>query len=82
MHITQEHTAELLGAILEELKTKRIDDRLWNTDDIALYVGTDRKSVQNTTVKHRTFPRPVILPTGGRRWVPEDVRRWAMSIKA
>lgn len=68
---------KLLGNILEELKKQRITDRLWDTDDIAVYTGLAVKTIQNKTLTHQSFPSPVVLPTGGKRWKADDVRRWA-----
>lgn len=52
------------------------DDGLWDANDIADYVRLSKRSVQNHYLTKPGFPKPVILPTGGRRWVAGEVKAW------
>lgn len=78
MEHTQENPTQILNAILGELRRQRVADDLWSADDIADYLGLAKNTVQGRTVKTNGFPRPVMLPTGGKRWVAKEVRAWAM----
>lgn len=68
-------------ALMRDLLTRLnspAEDSLWRPDEIALYMNISKKSVQSHVVTKPGFPRPVILPTGGRRWVAKEVKAWAL----
>ena len=50
------------------------DDLLWSYDDIAAYTSLAKKTVQTKIVCAPGFPRAVIIPSGGRRWVAREVK--------
>jgi predicted DNA-binding transcriptional regulator AlpA len=76
---------QILGAILEELKHGRMHDRLWSVDDISLYVGLSKSTIQQRVLNKNGFPRPTIIPTteegGSKRWYPEEVKAWAKKYR-
>lgn len=55
---------------------RSVDDGLWDARDIASYMRLSQKSVQNHYLSKPGFPKPVILATGGRRWVANEVKAW------
>jgi hypothetical protein len=58
------------------------NDSLWDVAGIAAYLVLEPKTVRDVVVHREDFPKPV-FPTGRprvRRWVPEEVRRWAISM--
>ena len=74
-------TEKYLLEILNELRRQNKDNReLWQTDDIADYVGLRPSTVHSTLLPRKDFPRAVIIPTtedgGGRRWYAADVKNW------
>jgi predicted DNA-binding transcriptional regulator AlpA len=55
-----------------------MNDRLWTIDDIGEYFRASSTSVYRRVVCKPDFPK-AIKPEGfGRRWVPEEVKKWAM----
>lgn len=76
-------TAEDLMQAVRDLvaQMKREPDSLWDTDDIAGYAKLSRRTVQNHIVGKEGFPRPIVLPTGGRRWLAGEVREWLLRHK-
>lgn len=67
-----------ISAILDELHKRRaMDNDLWSLDEVADYMKLSKKSLHNSKiVEEKTFPRNVILPTGGRRWMAKEVKEW------
>lgn len=53
-------------------------ERLWAAEDIARYMGLSKGSVQTHILSKTGFPKPVILASGGRRWVPAEVKAWTL----
>ncbi|NDF11525.1 MAG: hypothetical protein EB060_01745 [Proteobacteria bacterium] len=49
---------------------------LWTAQDIADYVSLKKKTVQNSIITKPTFPAPVLLATGGKRWKAKEVKAW------
>lgn len=59
------------------------DDRLWSMDDISEWIGVSKELVRKSLICKTTFPKPVVLPTGGhrgshRRWVSAEVKKWVL----
>lgn len=80
--LTQESVPHLLSAMLEEMRKARVrDDELWEAQHIADFLKLSKNTVQGKILDKNGFPGPVILPTGGRRWVAKEVRAWAMRHK-
>ena len=56
---------------------------LWTADDVARYLQRSRATVLKHDQYAEGFPRPIRLPTekgrGHPRWVPEEIRQWAMG---
>lgn len=73
-----ESTLESMQRNIEVLLRQQADD-LWAAEEIALYLKLSKKSVQNHITSHDTFPEPVELITGGKRWVAKEVRAWVMK---
>jgi predicted DNA-binding transcriptional regulator AlpA len=69
--------AGMLHDVLGEIRGQQAD-RLWDAEDIANYTRLSKKTVQGHLVQKPGFPRPVILATGGRRWVPKEVKAWVL----
>lgn len=77
----------LLENILEELQTLKAfyfkNNRLWAVEDIAFYLNLREDNVKQNYVNRPDFPAPIRLnQERGRRWMPEDVRKWASNLKA
>lgn len=77
MDIQPHEISQGLSAILTELKKqKSMTDDLWAADEIADYMKLSKKSVQNKVLDEPTFPKSIPLPTGGRRWLAKEIRKW------
>ena len=50
------------------------DDALWDYGDIAEHISLAKKTVQTKIVTADGFPRAIIIPSGGRRWVAREVK--------
>ena len=51
--------------------------RLWRIEDIGNYLQLKPSTVHSTTIKKPGFPVPIVLPSGGKRWIAKEVRAWA-----
>lgn len=70
---------ELLVRILAELQRQHAqDDDLWEAQQIAEHMKLGKGSVQSHVLSSPGFPTPVMLPTGGRRWVAKEVKAWLL----
>jgi predicted DNA-binding transcriptional regulator AlpA len=73
----------ILDQILQELRVSNADNRLWAIEDIAYYLGTSKKSVQNRIICKPGFPDAVSIPvengSTNRRWYPSEVKKWIAS---
>lgn len=70
---TQE-TASTVAMILTELQRQAVPDKLWDKSEVGNYLGVSANTLNK--FMHQ-LPNPVILPTGGRRWIPKQIREWA-----
>ncbi len=68
----------VLKAILHELQSKRDLGKLWSTVEIGTYFDIKRKSA-SAVVNAKGFPAAIRVPGVGRRWDPEEVKRWARA---
>lgn len=68
--------------------TQRLDhlaamqNELWDADEIAAFLKLKKRSVQQSIInrnRNPSFPAPVILPTGGRRWTRQSVIDWSKT---
>ena len=59
------------------------NDRLWTAEEVGRYLGRTKMTVLKQDQYIVGFPRPIRLPTakgrGHPRWVPEEIRQWAMG---
>ena len=74
---------QLIGAVLDSKVAAKIslDVTLWNTTDVAKYVGVTYKYASEYIVTHHTFPEALRLPTkksakGHPRWYAGEVIEW------
>jgi predicted DNA-binding transcriptional regulator AlpA len=74
---------KILEQILQELRFSNADNRLWSIDDIAHYLGTSKKSIQNRIICKPGFPEAISIPvesgSTNRRWYPSEVKKWIAS---
>lgn len=81
--LNQEEIQSLAEAVAERLalKLSMTDDRLWDAEDVAKYIGAAKRVVLERYATSGNFPAPIQLPSeGGRgrmRWKPSDIRAWA-----
>lgn len=73
-------TNDLLSGILSELRRQSAKDSdLWEIGEVADYLRLKKKSIYNSILKSESFPKPIILPSDGRRWVAKEVKAWALN---
>ncbi len=73
-----------LISVVHDTKAKtqlNLDVTLWNTSDVAQYIGVSYKYASEYMVTHHEFPLPVRLPTrngkiGHPRWYAGEVIKW------
>lgn len=53
-------------------------DRLWTVHDVAAYLQVSRRTVQTIAANDPTFPQRLRVSTQAHRWVPSEVRQWAL----
>ena len=74
----QPHIEELLTAILEELKSAKVPNRLWSVSDIAAYLNRSKITIQQRIVCKPDFPKAVRIPTQtgkvGPLWYQSEVK--------
>lgn len=55
-------------------------DRLWDTKDVAVYLGVSETQVRTLAKKNQTFPPAIRTETGDAisqpRWEPETIKEW------
>lgn len=54
-------------------------DELWTIEEIALFSKIKKKTLQNHYTgsnKPKDFPNPIILATGGKRWIKAEIKRY------
>jgi len=61
---------------LVERLIRNADDALWDYGDIAEYTHLGKQTVQKKIVNATGFPRAVRLPSGGRRWIAQEVKEY------
>lgn len=49
---------------------------LWSAADIARNSGYAVKTVRDVFLKAKNFPRPRMMPGGGKRWLATEVRQY------
>lgn len=52
-------------------------ESLWSVDDVARYFQTSGSTVYRSILCRPTFPRPIKIPGGPKRWKPQEVQEWA-----
>ena len=60
-----------------------MSEALWTAEDVARYLGRTKATVLKQDQYIVGFPRPIRLPTekgrGHPRWVPKEIREWALE---
>lgn len=78
MDVSPAQMPSLLAEILGELrKQSTMHEELWGADEIAAYLKTEKSTVQSHYLGKDSFPEPIKLPRGGKRWFSKEVRAWA-----
>jgi predicted DNA-binding transcriptional regulator AlpA len=70
--------ARAVRDLIARMDRRSLDNDLWDADDISIFVRLSKKTVQNHYLEKPGFPKPIVLPTGGRRWVAAEVKTWIM----
>lgn len=69
--------------ILAELQIAgRMNSDLWSAQEIADYMKLSKSRVQGAIINCKTFPRPVVMPSGCKRWIAKEVKGWVMKARA
>lgn len=77
-----DHLIERLVVALDQRKPKKLNETLWNVDQIADWLGLSKVSVETRVVTRPDFPkalRPVDSKQAQRRWFASDVHEWART---
>ena len=77
----------MMELVIEEMKHQIIaairagaqGETLWGADEIAHFLRMTPNGVRSHIVNTPGFPKPVILPSGGKRYLPDEVRSWAKT---
>lgn len=72
---------ENLTAKVEHLEAMQSD--LWGAEEIASLLKIKVASVQQSVINRNrcpSFPKAKVIPTGGRRWLRDDVIAWAKAL--
>ena len=70
--------SQIVQAVIEAAR-QTLENDLWEAADIANYMKLSKKTVQNHVINNDGFPKPVLLATGGRRWIASEVRSWVLK---
>lgn len=85
--LLQSSIANDILAELKRLNTNNVNDyTLWNREDIANYLRTSVKTLQNNGIfTSPGFPRAQVIPTGETRpaklWRAKEVIQWAQKVR-
>ena len=79
---------ELIAVVIDSKYKSKVglDNTLWNTKDIADYIGMSYKYVHEQIVSIHTFPEAIRLPTkktknGHPRWYAAEVISWVAKYR-
>jgi predicted DNA-binding transcriptional regulator AlpA len=53
-------------------------EHLWNVTEVARYLGVSRRTAADL-IKQPGFPVRLLVGRGCHRWVPAEVRAWALT---
>ena len=74
---TSQRLAEILAEILDELRAQgRPSGALWAVRDIAAFTGYSDSYTHSKIITAQGFPRPRVMPGGGKRWMQDEVRAY------
>lgn len=78
MEITLDSINEKLTGILQAMARQRFgDDDMWGVQEVADLLKLEAKTVRNHIIPDKSFPKPYLLPTGGKRYRAGEVKAWA-----
>jgi len=79
---------QLIAAVLDSKISPKVpfNISLWNTSEIAEYIGVTYKYASEYIVTHHTFPKAMRVPTkngktGHPRWYAGEVIEWVETYK-
>ena len=73
---------QLERLIDEKIRVISISDRLWNLEDIAIFLNRSKAHVVNVISKQPGFPMAIRLSRNDKPlYDPKDVKRWVLSHK-
>lgn len=72
---------QLLEEIRDLLAAQNANSRLWRTREVANYLNLAVSTTQQSITCKTSFPEPITLPCGGKRWHPNEVKEWAASYR-
>jgi len=58
-----------------------MNERLWTVDDLKEYFTTSKSTLYRSILCKEDFPEPSHPEGFGKRWFPEDVKKWALKQK-
>lgn len=73
----EEQKSMISGLIAESKRQRFLNDDLWSLDEIADYMKITKKHLHNKKICDApNFPKSIPLPTGGKRWLAKEIRKW------
>lgn len=75
--VLKEQKSMISGLIAESKRQRFLNDDLWSLDEIADYMKITKKHLHNKKIcDSQDFPRSIPLPSGGKRWLAKEIRKW------
>ncbi len=72
-----------IGELVSVLRLNRFgDDALWTLSDVAEYLRYSEDHARRAIHKSATFPKPVRISEGGRRWIAREVKEWGEQTRS
>ena len=71
--LTKSEPESVLNLIASALEKSAIPNRLWDLDDIAVYIGCSKSMVYQLK-DQSDFPKPCVMKT---RFIPQEIMDWA-----
>lgn len=73
---------ELLKKIVDILEKSRREDRLWSAKDVAYFFNVGDTTARQQIIADPGFPKAVKIGKTEKRYVPEEVKKFAERKRA
>ena len=70
---------KILKNIYAELQKLNFNNRLWDKEALTYYFDVSLSTVNTKIITDSSFPRAISVNGTNPRWVPDEVKKWALQ---